>query len=244
MVRRRILSLTLGSLAAFTLLIGLGVWQIERLHWKEGLIAERTSAISAPPGTVPRTLEAARPLEFHRVEAKGQFLHDSEILVHAIERKQGDAGYLVITPLRLDDGAEVLVERGWVPPEKRDPATRAQGNPPGEVAVDGLLRLAPPEKPSWFTPENDPVRGEWFWIDLPALARRAGIAEALPFYIEASAAPNPGGLPVGGQANTSLPNDHLQYAITWFSLAGALVVIYLILLRRERAAARNSSESA
>ena len=244
MARRRILSLTIGSLAAFALLIGLGVWQIERLHWKQALIAERSAAISAPSVTVPRTLEAARSLEFHRVEAKGQFLHDREILVHAIDRKGGDAGHLVITPLRLDDGAVILVERGWVPPEKRDAATRAQGNPPGEVAVDGLVRLAPVEKTSWFTPENDPARGEWFWIDLPALARAAGVAEALPFYIEASAAPNLGGFPVGGQANTSLPNDHLQYAITWFSLAGALAVIYLILLRREYAAARKPVEPA
>jgi surfeit locus 1 family protein len=244
MARRRMLSLTLGSLAGFSLLIGLGVWQIERLHWKQGLIAERTAAISAPPAALPRTLDAAHVLEFHRVEAKGRFLHDREILLHAIERKRGDAGYFVITPLRLDGGAVVLVERGWVPPEKRDAATRAEGNPQGEVAVDGLLRLASAQKPSWFTPANDPAHGEWFWIDVPAMADAAGVSKALPFYVEASAAPNPGGLPVGGQANTDLPNDHLQYAITWFTLAAALAVIYLILLRREFAAARNSAESA
>ena len=243
LVQRRILKLTVASAAAFLILIGLGVWQIERLHWKEGLIAERRAAVSAPPAAVPSTLEAARPLEFHRVEAKGRFLHDREILVHGIEREHGDAGYLVMTPFRLDDGAVVLVERGWVPPERREPATRAQGNPPGEVAVDGLLRLAP-EKPSWFTPANDPARGEWFWIDLPALARAAGVPETLPFYVEAGPAPNSGGLPVGGQTNTSLPNDHLQYAITWFSLAGILAVFYVMLLRRERAVGRNSSEPA
>jgi surfeit locus 1 family protein len=244
MAQRRVLSLTLGSLAAFAVLIGLGTWQIERLDWKEGLTAERGAAISAPPIAVPHTGEAARSLEFHRVEAKGQFLHDREILVHAIERKRGEAGYLVITPLRLDDGAVVLVERGWVPSEKRDAATRAQGNPPGGVAVDGLLRLPLSEKPSWFTPANDAVRGEWFWIDLPALSRAAGVPDALPFYVEAGPAPNPGGLPVGGQANTDLPNDHLQYAITWFSLAAILAVFYVMLLRRERAAARNPVEPA
>jgi surfeit locus 1 family protein len=244
MARRRIFSLTVGSLAAFAVLIGLGVWQIERLHWKEGLIAQRGAAVSAPPVAVPRTLEAARPLEFHRVETRGRFLHDRELLVHGIERTHGDGGYLVMTPLRLDDGDVVLVERGWVPPEKRDAAARAQGNPPGEVAVDGLLRLPPPEKPSWFVPANDPAEGQWFWIDLPAMARAAGVPEALPFYVEAGPAPNPGGLPVGGQTRTELPNDHLQYAITWFSLAGALAVIYVILLRRERAASRNTTEPA
>jgi len=244
MARRSILTLTLGSLAGFAVLIRLGTWQVERLHWKEGLIAERGAAVSAPPIAVPRTLEAARSLEFRRVRAVGQFQYDREIAMHAIERKHGDAGYLVIAPLRLDDGAVVLVERGWVPPEKRDAATRPEGNPPGAVAVDGLLRLAPAEKPGWFIPANDPARGEWFWIDLPALARAAGAPAALPFYIEAGPAPNPGGLPVGGQANTDLPNDHLQYAITWYALAAALLVIYVILLRRERAADRSSGEAA
>jgi len=242
MARRRVLTLTVGSLAAFAVLIGLGTWQVERLDWKEGLIAERTAAISAPPAEVPRTLAAARPLEFHRVQVRGQFLYQHEIPVHAIERQRGAAGYLVVTPLRLGDGTVVLVERGWVPTEKRDAAARAAGNPPGEVSVDGLLRLAPAEKPGWFIPANDPARGEWFWIDIPAMARAAGVPEALPFYVEAGPAPNPGGLPVGGQANTDLPNDHLQYAITWYALAAALAVIYLILLRRERAAARTARE--
>ncbi len=233
--------MTLASLAGFAVLIALGTWQVQRLHWKESLIAQRTAAVSAPPAALPRTLEAARALDFHRVEASGVFLHDREIRVHAIERRSGGAGYLVLTPLRLEDGAVVFVERGWVPTDKRDAAARADGNPPGEVSVEGLLRLAPAEKPGWFLPANDPSQGEWFWIDLPALARAAGVPEALPFYLEAEASPNPGGFPVGGQANTELPNDHLQYAITWYALAAALAVIYLILLRRERAA-RTSHE--
>lgn len=242
MAGRRVLTLTLASLAGFAVLIGLGTWQVQRLHWKEGLIAERTAAISAPAIDLPRSLDAAQPLEFHRVQAKGQFLHDHESLVHAIERRSGGAGYLVVTPMRLEDGAIVMVERGWVPQEKRDAASRAAGNPSGEVSVDGLLRLAPREKPGSFLPANDAAHGEWFWIDLPAIARAAGEPEALLFYVEAGAAPNPGGLPVGGQANTDLPSDHLQYAITWYALAAALAVIYLLLLRRERAAARTSPE--
>jgi len=242
MPQRRLLPLTLAALAGFAVLIGLGTWQVQRLHWKEGLIAERTAATSASPAALPRALEAARPLEFHRVEVKGVFLHDREVPVHGIERRSGGAGYLILTPLRLEDGAVVFVERGCVPTEKREAAARAQDNPPGEVSVEGLLRLAPAEKPGWFLPANDPGRREWFWIELPALARASGVPEALPFYVEAGSAPNPGGLPKGGQANTDLPNDHLQYAITWYALAAALAVIYLLLLRRERAAARRSHE--
>src|SRR5580704_4107088 len=115
MARRRLLPLTLGALAAFAVLIGLGTWQIDRLHWKEALIAARTAAVAAAPADLPRTLEAARPLDFHRVRAAGVLLHDREILVHAIERQRGAAGYLVLTPMRLEEGAVVLVERGWVP---------------------------------------------------------------------------------------------------------------------------------
>ena len=239
MARRRILTLSLWCFGMFAVLCWLGTWQIQRLHWKEGLIAERTAATSGAPVAPPRSLDAARSLDFHRIEAKGQFLYGHEIPVHGIERQRGAAGYLLMTPLRLADGSVVLVERGWVPTEKRDAATRAAGNPPGMVPVDGLLRLAPAEKPGWFLPANDPGRGEWFWIDLPAIARAAGVPEALPFYLEAGPAPNPGGLPVGGQANTELRNDHLQYAITWFALAAALAVIYLLLLRRELTAARS-----
>jgi surfeit locus 1 family protein len=242
MAQRRLLPLTLAALAGFAVLIGLGTWQVERLHWKEGLIAERTAATSASPAALPPTVEAARPIAFRRVQIKGVFLHDREIPVHAIERRSGGAGYLVLTPLRLEDGAVVFVERGWVPTDKREAGTRAQANRAGEVSVEGLLRLAPAGKPSWFVPANDPGRGEWFWIELPALARAAGVPEALPFYVEAEATPNPGGLPMGGQANTDLPNDHLQYAVTWYALAAALAVIYLVLLRRERAAARRSHE--
>ena len=242
MARRRILTLTLVALAGFAMLVGLGTWQVERLHWKRALIADRSAATSAPPAELPRTPDGARPLEFHRVQANGTFLHDREILVHAIERQRGAAGYLVLTPMRLADGGVVLVERGWVPTDKRNASTRAQGNPPGEAVVYGLLRLAPAEKPGGFVPANDPGRGEWFWIDLPAMARAADVPEALSFYVEAVPAPNPGGLPLGGQANTDLPNDHLQYAITWYFLAAALAVFYVLLLRRERAAARKPVE--
>lgn len=241
MARRRLLTLTVCALAAFALLVALGTWQVQRLHWKEDLIAERGAALAAPPIDVPATAEAARNLEFHRVRASGVFLHERELTVHGIERQRGTAGYLVVTPLRLENGRVVLVERGWVPIDQRDPAARPDGNPKGPVTVEALVRLAPPGKPGWFIPENDAARHEWFYIDLAAMAGAAGIPEALPFYLEAGPAPNPGGLPVGGQAATDLPNDHLQYALTWYALAAALAVIYLIVLRRERAATRKSA---
>ena len=229
---RRILSLTIAAAAAFLVLIALGTWQLQRRDWKEGLIAARAAALAAAPIDLPSGADAARGLEFHRVRAIGTFLYDRTLFVHAIERAKGQSGYLAITPMRLASGGVVLVERGWIPPAFRE---RAEAGPAAEAAVDGILRLAPEGRPDWFVPDNDPAKGEWYFIDLAAMARAAGVPEAPPFYVEAGPAPNPGGFPLGGQANTELRNEHLHYAITWYCLAAALAVIYFLLLRRERA---------
>jgi surfeit locus 1 family protein len=239
-MRRRTVILTIAALAAFLVLIGLGTWQLERRQWKEGLIAAREAALAAPPVDLASDADAARGLEFRRVRATGTFLHDRELLLNATERSRGGAGYLVLTPLRLASGAVLLVERGWIPRELRDRLRREAGNPTGEIAVEGILRLAPEGRPGWFVPDNDPAKNEWYYLDLAAMARAAGVPDALPFYVEAGPAPNPGGYPLGGQANTELRNEHLQYAITWYCLAAALAVIYLLLLRRERDTAEKS----
>lgn len=223
------------SLLALLLLLALGTWQVQRLHWKERLIAERHAAVTAPPMPLPQSLEAAKGLEYHRVTATGTFLNDREFFLGATDRA-GDAGYHVITPLRLTDGDILLVDRGFVPQNRKSPASRAAGELSGEVTVTGLLRLAPAGKPSWFVPDNDVRRNYWLWVDIPAMAKAAKLEHVLPFYVDADKSPNPGGLPRGGQTRLELPNHHLQYAITWYALAAALVVIYVRFIRRRRAA--------
>jgi surfeit locus 1 family protein len=182
---------TLMALPAFLVLIGLGVWQLERLHWKEGLIAAREIAITASPVAVPRSAAAASSLEFHRVSATGEFLNDREFFLGASDAN-GNTGYHVITPLRLDDGALLLVDRGWIVPDNRCDINY------------------------------------WFWLDIPAMAHCGGLDRVLPFTVDAGPAPNPGGYPRGGVTRIALPNDHLQYAITWFALAIGLAVIYVL----------------
>ena len=218
---------TLFTIPVVVVLVALGVWQLQRLEWKSRLIAERATAVAAAPVSPPKTLAEARALEFHRVTVEGVFLHDKEILRNAIAAK-GDAGFDVLTPLREEGGRIVFANRGFVPTELKDPATRPTGQLAGTVRVSGLLRVPPQEKPGWFIPDNRPDRNAWFWIDLPAMAAADGLANVAPFYIGADAAPNPGGWPKGGVTPLALPNDHLQYAITWFSLAAALVVIYVV----------------
>jgi surfeit locus 1 family protein len=218
---------SLFAAAGVALLLGLGVWQVERLNWKEGLIAARQAAVAAAPVPAPIDAAAAQRLEFHPVVAAGRFLNDRKILLHAIAR-DGESGFDLWTPLITAGGRAVFVDRGFVPTALADRAKRAAGEPAGTVTVRGLLRLPYVRKPGWFLPDNDPSRGEWFWPDLKAMAAADGLGPVAPYTIDADATPNPGGWPRGGVTNRELPNHHLQYAITWFSLAAALAVIYVL----------------
>jgi surfeit locus 1 family protein len=223
---------TVFVLPVLLLLLGLGVWQIQRLHWKEGLIAERRAATAAAPVPLPRGHDLTPDMEFRHVFARGVFLNDKEILVYASPRI-GMTGFDVLTPLVETDGRIVFVNRGFVPVGLRNPATRRAGEIAGPVRIEGLLRLPPRAKPNWFVPDNDPRRNRWFWIDLPKMAAADGLKRVAPFYVDADARPNPGGWPQGGLTRVRLPNNHLQYALTWFSLAVALLVIY-VLYHRDR----------
>ncbi len=228
MSRRSLLAPTLFTAFGLVLLVGLGTWQVERLHWKEGLIAARAAAMTGSPAPLPATLAAARTLDFHRVRAAGRFVPDRTLHLYATDAA-GAAGYHVLAPLVLDGGAIVIVDRGFVPAERKTEIT----DPDGEQAVTGVLRVAPDAKPGWFTPDNQPERGQWFWVDLPAMAKAMKVEGALAFYVDADATPG-AGLPVGGQTVIDLPNNHLQYAITWYALAVALIVVYIVLIRRRR----------
>jgi surfeit locus 1 family protein len=221
---------TLFTIAAVSMCLALGVWQIQRLHWKEGLIAQRQAALRAPPVALPPSLAAAQRLDLRRVVAGGVLLNDKEILVHAIG-PQGGAGFDVLTPLRRGGDAIVFVNRGFVPTALADRRRRAAGDIAGTVRIAGRLRSAPQAKPGWFIPDNRPDSGEWFWIDLGAMTAADRLGEVAPYYIAADATPNPGGWPKGGVSLPELPNHHLQYAITWFSLAAAAAVIYVLAQR-------------
>ena len=111
----------------FAILIGLGIWQVQRLGWKEGLIAQRQGALAAAPVALPETIEAAAALEFHPVRASGVFQNDRELYLNAQSVGRGDAGFDVVTPLSLPDGSVLLVNRGFVPTDKKAPETRADG---------------------------------------------------------------------------------------------------------------------
>jgi surfeit locus 1 family protein len=213
------------TLLGLVVLIGLGTWQVERLHWKEARIAERETRLAAPAASLPAAAEDWRSWDFRPVVVQGEFRNDLEQLfgVAAID---GQLGHHVLTPLIRPDGTAVLVDRGWVPAERAHPAARRAGQLAGPARVTGIARYRGDGRPGWFTPDNRSAQGLWYWYDLPALGAALGL-ELLPVVIEADATPNPGGLPIGGQTRTELPNNHLQYAITWYGLAAGLLVIWI-----------------
>ncbi|HEY9549325.1 MAG TPA: SURF1 family protein [Kiloniellaceae bacterium] len=225
---------TVFTLAALAVLVALGTWQVQRLFWKQDQIALRQARAEAPAVPLPQSFPDPAGMEFTRVRLEGRFLHDDEFYLGA-RTDNGRVGLNVVTPFRLDDGRVILVNRGWVPENRRDPATRAEGQPAGEVAVEGLLRTDGWKGFDFAKPPNDPAERFYFWLDLPVMAE--GVSEGpviTDVYADAVASELPGGLPIGGQTRVNLPNDHLEYAITWYSFAVILAVIwFLYSYRRE-----------
>lgn len=216
---------TLFTVPAVVFMLGLGTWQVQRLQWKQDLIAERGGRLAAPPIALPAGAVDPEEVAFFRVRITGTYLHDREMYL-AARSLRGNLGYHVVTPLRLYDGSHVLVDRGWVPLDRKDPATRPEGQRQGTVTVEGVIRTG--GRKGWFVPDNRPGENFWFYVDPAAMAAHAGLGAVSPFYVEAAAGQAPGGMPIGGQTRVALPNNHLSYAITWYSLAVALAVIYLL----------------
>jgi len=225
----------LVALPAFLILLGLGTWQMQRLEWKAQLLATIEARQAAAPIPLPAELdpEQLTTLSYRRVTVSGTFLHDRELLLLARTRKKigGAVGAHVLTPMVTTDGRAVLVNRGWVPHDSMAPTRRSQGQVQGQATVTGVLRTPPAPGP--FTPDNRPDVDEWYWIDLAAMATATAL-DLLPVVVAADATANPGGLPIGGQTRLDVRNDHLQYALTWYSLAAGLAVIFVLYHRRER----------
>ena len=217
--RRRRLLLT-ALLASISLLfVALGLWQIERRTEKLALIAAVEQRVHAPPVAAPGPSDWPRISfktdAYRAVRARGVFLHDRETLVQAVTEL--GPGYWVMTPLRTEAGWTVLVNRGFVLPENRDRAKRRGGEPAGLVTVTGLLRVTEPK--GAFLRSNDPMHDRWYSRDIAAIGRARHLGNFAPYFIDAGPGPKEGQQPTGGLTIVSFPNNHLQYALTWFALA-------------------------
>lgn len=216
--------MTLFFVPMLIALIGLGVWQLERLQWKLALISEMSSHLTAPPISLDRILALPKgQAQYRRVVLDGRFENGDEAYVYTAT-DNGLADYHLIVPFRLVDGRVLFVDRGIIPLALRNPATRGTGVLEGRRRVVGIWRT--PDAAGLFTPKPDLGRRVWYSRDIAGMARAFGIVPAALVVVEADATPNPGGWPKGGQTVVTLPNDHLQYALTWFLMAIALVVVY------------------
>jgi surfeit locus 1 family protein len=224
-------ALTLVGLVA---LVWLGNWQLERRTWKETLIAtlgERlTASATALPPPVRWGVLDQKEMEFRRVSFPAEFLHGDEALIYtagsSLRPDVSGPGYWALTPARLLGGSVVMVNRGFVPEAHREQKARPEGQVAGVVEILGVLRW--PEARGQFTPADDPDRNTWYVRDHLAVAVAKKLGPVAPFYIDQEAPPAPGGLPKVGPLKVNLPNNHLQYAVTWFGLALALLSVFLI----------------
>lgn len=209
---------TLSALL-ITALLALGTWQVQRLGWKLDLIARIDARVHAEPVAPPARAEWAtlkpEDYEYSRVQLSGEFQNDKEAAVYTVT--DYGPGYWILTPMRLQDGSTVIINRGFVPTDKRLAETRQQGQITGSASVVGLMRA--PEHGGLFLRKNDPANGRWYSRNIEEIAAANGLSDTAPFYVDADATPNAGGVPIGGLTQLKFPNSHLSYAITWYVLA-------------------------
>jgi len=217
-------------------LSGLGVWQLKRLEWKQALIERAQQGIKSAPvslAEIERLRKDGTDFEYRPTQATGRFLHRHE--AHYFATFKGRPGYFVYTPLELGDGSLLFVNRGYVPMQSKDATTRPAGQAEGTVTIKGLARSAPVKKPNTFVPENDLEKNIFYWKsmdEMVAFSLKGNQAPKWRFFLDADSTVNPGNLPVGGVTRISFPNNHLQYAVTWFGLALALLGVGGVFLVR------------
>jgi surfeit locus 1 family protein len=219
-----------GAMLLLVVVFGaLGVWQTQRLFWKLDLIERVEARVNRAAQPLPDAADwpgiNATDDEYRHVTATGIFDHSKAVLVQAVTEL--GAGFWVVTPLLREDGSTVLINRGFVPSDKRDAASRSAADTSGPVTISGLLRISEPD--GGFLRSNDPAGGRWYSRDVDAIAKAESLDRVAPFFIDADKTANPGGLPVGGLTVVNFRNTHLVYALTWFAMAlmGAAGAFYI-----------------
>lgn len=228
----RIWPILLATLVGTAILVNLGMWQLQRLQWKEGLLAKLAANAAAPPVSLAEA--AARPdPEYMRVSFTGQYRHDAWMKM--ISTFQGSQGWTIITPVVTADGYTVIVDRGRVPGQMLEHFSR----PEGDVVIEGVIRTYRRGQ-GMFDPENDPKANLWYWWDLPAMLAAGGLPEGLkpfPYVVQLLPSGTTAYFPRPEEPKANLTNNHLGYAITWFGLALTLLGVagvYVYDLKRRK----------
>jgi surfeit locus 1 family protein len=236
--RTKFMMMSLFTLCLLAVLVSLGNWQVRRLAWKEDLLQTIQSRVNQKPRPLEAWFKTEPGTDYWPVTLSGTFRHDSER--HFFATFEGRSGYYVYTPLEISSGSFVFVNRGFVPFDMKQADKRADGQTQGVVNITGLARAILTQKPSSSVPDNDAAKNIFYWKDFAAMKGSAALpqdAMVLEVFVDAdkSATP-PSGFPVGGVTYIDLPNDHLQYAVTWYGLAVTLVGIWSVMAWRQRRA--------
>jgi surfeit locus 1 family protein len=216
-------------------LVALGVWQLQRLSWKTALIASIDAKAAAAPVPLAEALareKAGEDIEFLKVSDTATFNYAATL--YMLASHDGQPAWRLITPYISADGTAVLVDRGIVPEDLREPAKRSDGDLPGPLAITGQISKHAGGRGA-FTPDNDPVQNIWYWWDEVPMLVAAGIETNrpyVPFILHLSPQPGQTGWPRPQALDANLRNNHLGYALTWFGLATALLVIAGLFIRR------------
>ena len=210
--RRPSLLTALFALVAIGIMLGLGIWQLDRREWKADLLATVNERLQRPAEPMPSNPGA--DWEFRRATVEGEVVGNQWFRFPGHSR-DGAVGELLMVLVQREDGSIVAVEHGWMPFGASPPPV------PVALATEGILRQA--EKPGWFTPSNDPAGNAWYVAAPAAIATAAGLpaTNTVPLYLK----------PQDWQPH--LPNNHLEYALTWFALAGIFLVIFILFHRKK-----------
>jgi surfeit locus 1 family protein len=235
--RRFPLGLTIATAICLAILIGLGVWQVQRLAWKEDLLARIAALQAAPAGDLKPVLAHLKngaDVEFTRVRLTGCKGIAAAPYLELYGVRNGQAGSRLISACRLDDApyGAVLVDRGFV-------ADTISARPPVDPASTALLDvvgvLRKPDPASFVSPPNDPAANRWYTRDVAAMAKALKVADPAPVFLMAETRTNPEWAALDpAPLPAEIPNRHLEYALTWFGLAGALAAVYAAVLIRRR----------
>ena len=220
---RRTLFLLIVGLGGAAILVALGVWQVQRLAWKQAIVSDIEARIVAEPVALPETPDPDRDA-YLPVRVTGTL--GAPALHVLVSQREVGAGYRVIAPLTTKDGRVVMADLGFLPANRKDDFT-----PGGPITLTGNLQW--PQEVDSFTPAPDVAGNIWFARDVPAMA---AALDTEPLLVVARA-DSLGDVPVTPLpvATALIPNDHLQYAITWFSLAAVWLAMSVMFLRRRRA---------
>ena len=223
MYSSKLLNLIISFSLSFIILLSLGTWQLERLIWKQSLLKQISEQTSLPVIDLSYSIIAnIKKYKSRKIKLEGNFLYDSSLTIFSRVYK-GEVGRHVIVPIETKYGW-ILVNKGFIP-EKNYTDYLKKGYSTF-IEIEGIIYL--PDFKSYFTPENNVNKGEWYYLNIEEIKKYVDLP-LLDFVIFEAKSDNSDIFPVAGQYRyNNIPNDHLQYALTWFSLAIVLFIIMRI----------------